>query len=83
MTTVNDPKPYAPPGTEVEALVGLSRSTIYELMRDGEFPLPLQVGKRAVRWHEREIAAWLAERPRATGWLAEGPRATGRACKLT
>ena len=59
---------------EVETLTGLSRSSIYELMREGEFPLPLQVGKRAVRWPESEIAAWLAERPRATGWLAEGPR---------
>ena len=73
MTTVNVPSRMLR-RTEVEALVGLSRSTIYELMRDGEFPLPLQVGKRAVRWHEREIAAWLAERPRATGWLEEGPR---------
>ena len=68
MTTVNVPSRMLR-RVEVETLTGLSRSTIYELMRDGEFPLPLQVGKRAVRWHEREIAAWLAERPRATGWL--------------
>ena len=57
--------------SDVEFMTGLSRSSIYELMRDGEFPLPLQVGKRAVRWPESEIAAWLTERPRATGWLEE------------
>ena len=54
---------------EVETLTGLSRSTIYELMREGEFPLPLVVGKRAVRWSSDELTTWLAERPRATGWL--------------
>ena len=57
--------------SDVELATGLSRSGIYEAMRKGSFPLPLQVGKRAVRWHEGEVAAWLAERPRATGWIGK------------
>ncbi|MCY4507671.1 MAG: AlpA family transcriptional regulator [Acidobacteria bacterium] len=52
---------------EVEALTGLSTSTIYEYMRNGDFPRPIQVGVRAVRWPESEIMAWLADRPRVRG----------------
>ena len=32
----------------VEAMTGLSRSTIYAMMAEGEFPRPLKLGKRAV-----------------------------------
>ncbi len=53
--------------SEVEVVTGLSRSAIYEQMRAGEFPAPVLVGTRAVRWPESEITAWLASRPRATG----------------
>ena len=52
---------------EVEAQTGLTRSTIYRLMRAGEFPEPLKLGPRAVRWRATEIESWIAERPRATG----------------
>ena len=56
--------------TDVEAKTGLARSTIYRLMRSGEFPEPIRVGPRAVRWPASEIEAWLSERPRATGEAA-------------
>ena len=52
---------------EVEVKTGLTRSTIYRLMRAGEFPEPLKLGPRAVRWRATEIESWIAERPRATG----------------
>ena len=55
---------------EVETRCGIARATIYRLMRCGEFPEPLKVGPRAVRWLESEIETWLAERPRATGEAA-------------
>ena len=57
---------------EVEQLTGFRRSNIYRLMALGEFPLPIKIGARAVRWPEAEIMEWLATRPRATG---DGPRA--------
>ena len=53
--------------SEVEARCGLSRSSLYRMMRNGAFPEPLQVGPRAVRWVETEVTAWLESRPRATG----------------
>lgn len=55
---------------EVEWLTGLSRSSIYRLMRDDRFPHPKRVGLRAVRWRESEILAWIASRPLAIGTAA-------------
>ena len=52
---------------EVERRVGLRRSALYRLMRAGQFPVPLKIGPRAVRWPSSEIEEWLASRPRATG----------------
>lgn len=53
--------------SEVEAATGLSRSTIYRLMRLGQFPEPIRVGARAVRWPFSEVKKFLSERPRSTG----------------
>ena len=52
---------------EVEARCGISRTTVYRLMRASLFPTPLRVGVRGVRWPQQEIEDWLAARPRATG----------------
>ena len=52
--------------TEVEELTGLSRSSIYRRMADGEFPRPVRVGALAVRWKESDITAWIQSRPAAT-----------------
>lgn len=51
---------------EVENLTGLSRSTIYDKMKDGSFPRPVNLSTRAVAWPESVIAKWLAERATAT-----------------
>ena len=52
---------------EVEQRCQISRSTLYKMMRAGEFPEPLKIGPRSVRWSQREIENWIAARPRATG----------------
>ncbi|HEX3940618.1 MAG TPA: AlpA family transcriptional regulator [Acidobacteriaceae bacterium] len=49
---------------QVEARTGLSRSTIYQRMKDGTFPTPISLGSKAVGWLANEIDAWLAERVR-------------------
>ena len=48
---------------EVEALVGLTRSTIYGMMSAGKFPRPRRLGRRSVGWLSDDIAAWLESRP--------------------
>ena len=52
---------------QVEEITGLSRSSIYRLMRNGDFPVPVRVGPSAVRWKASDISAWLESRPLATG----------------
>lgn len=47
---------------DVEEMVGLSRSTLYAMMSRGEFPEPIRVGAKAVRWSNREILSWMSER---------------------
>lgn len=48
---------------EVEALIGLSRTTIYEMMKRGEFPRPVRITGKAVAWPESSITEWQASRP--------------------
>ena len=46
----------------VEAITGLGRSTIYQMMSDGRFPKSVRIGRRAVAWTAEEVQAWLEER---------------------
>ena len=50
---------------EVESITGLSRSEIYRKMEDGEFPRPVRVGARAVRWWTSNVYTWMESCPEA------------------
>ena len=39
-------------------MVGMKRTAIYERIKAGSFPAPIQIGARAVAWKESEIADW-------------------------
>jgi prophage regulatory protein len=41
---------------------GLARSTIYRLVANGEFPSPVQIGRRAVAWRWSDLDRWSASR---------------------
>jgi prophage regulatory protein len=43
---------------DVKKLVGFSRSTIYRLISEGQFPDRIHYGPRAVRWREADVVAW-------------------------
>ena len=43
---------------------GLSRSTVYALMKAGEFPMARRIGARTVRWPEDGIERFINTRPR-------------------
>ena len=47
---------------EVEKRTALSRSRIYDLMKQGKFPKPVQLGAMSVAWLEIEIHEWIAAR---------------------
>lgn len=46
----------------VKSRTGLSRSSIYLRMSQGQFPQQILLGSRTVGWVEEEIEAWVAER---------------------
>jgi len=46
----------------VEARTGLSRSTLYDWMKRGDFPQPVKLGARIVAWRESDVTAWLESR---------------------
>jgi prophage regulatory protein len=47
---------------DVEAMTGLSRSSIYQGIQDGAFPRPIKLGPKAVGWVESEVTSWIEER---------------------
>ena len=44
----------------VEAITGLSRSTIYAKLKAGEFVEPVRIGARCTRFRAGDVQAWLA-----------------------
>lgn len=48
--------------TEVEAITGLKRSTLYAAIKNGEFPSPIKLTSRAVGWLESTINEWIESR---------------------
>ena len=50
----------------VKTRTGLSRSTIYLRISEGNFPKPISLGGRAVGWVESDIQAWLQQKIDAT-----------------
>lgn len=51
---------------KVRERTGLGRSTIYRMISQGRFPMPVKLSARAVGWHKADVDAWLHERPKAT-----------------
>lgn len=47
---------------EVQARTGLGASSIYAMMKNGEFPQCLNLSERRVAWIESDIDKWIAER---------------------
>jgi prophage regulatory protein len=52
---------------EVESIVGLKKSSIYEGVKKLTFPAPVRLSRRAVCWSSSAINAWVHERINAGG----------------
>ncbi len=50
---------------DVMSKVRVKYTSIVRYMAESDFPRPVLVGERAVRWIESEIDAWIANRPRS------------------
>ncbi len=47
------------PIEEVTELIGVKKPTIYKYVREGNFPKPIKVGKRASRWSLNAVLEWI------------------------
>ena len=50
---------------DLQALLNISRTTIWRLRQAGKFPQPIRLSANTVGWHAHDIYQWLAERPQA------------------
>lgn len=67
---------------EVVSKTGVSRSTIYELMGKGEFPMARRLTSRTVGWDDSEVDGWMATRETApVRFGAHRGRKVGRRAK--
>ncbi|CAG4910856.1 helix-turn-helix transcriptional regulator [Paraburkholderia saeva] len=55
---------------QVEQVVGLSRSTIYQRIKDGTFPKAISLGGRMVGWRASDIELFLVD---PAGYRTRGP----------
>ena len=44
---------------QVKSMTGLSKSTIYARMSEGNFPKQISIGPRLVVWLESDIQQWI------------------------
>lgn len=47
---------------EVKQKVGLSRTAIYRLIAEGQFPRQVCIGPRTVAWCQDDLEAWIEQR---------------------
>lgn len=47
---------------EVISRTGMSRSTIYLRLKQGNFPQPVEIGPRSIAWYSDEITDWIESR---------------------
>lgn len=52
---------------EVRQATGLSDTTIWRLIKAGQFPKKIQLGPRAVGWLAEEVAAWARKKREGLG----------------
>ena len=45
---------------EVEDLTAMKKSKLYDLVKQGQFPAPVRIGPRAVRWRLSAVQEWIS-----------------------
>jgi prophage regulatory protein len=64
---------------EVEQASGLKKSTVYLLMKRGEFPRCVQVTPRCVAWPESAVLQWVQDRISQASAMPAQAQLTGAA----
>lgn len=45
---------------QVEELTAMKKSKLYDLVKQGQFPAPVRIGPRAVRWRLSAVQNWIS-----------------------
>lgn len=59
---------------QVQALTGLSKTTLHRLEAAGRFPKRCRIGDRAVAWDYDAVDTWIRTRPAVSVTCADAPR---------
>lgn len=54
--------------SDIMALTGLSKATIYRLMKQNNFPRPIQLSTNRVAWRIADVLSWIDSRPISEGF---------------
>lgn len=57
---------------DVKERVGISRSTVWRMEREGKFPSRRLISKNSVAWVEKEIETWIEGRRKPNSPNVEG-----------
>ena len=57
---------------EVMSICGMSRSSVYLAIKNGQFPSPVKLSTRSIAWLRSEVIAWVESRVKATRGRAVG-----------
>lgn len=52
--------------TQVKSLTGLSKTSLYQLIKQGKLKKPIRLGVRSVGWLQTDIEEFIAERVKAS-----------------
>ncbi|EQM95308.1 helix-turn-helix transcriptional regulator [Oxalobacter paraformigenes] len=52
--------------TQVKALTGLSKTSLYQLIKQGKFKKPIRLGARSVGWLQTDVEEFITERVKAS-----------------
>ena len=58
--------------TQVMSICGMSRSSVYLSIKNGQFPSPVKLSTRSIAWLRSEVIAWVESRIKATRGEAVG-----------
>ena len=67
---------------ELPSVCRYSRQVMRRMIKDGEFPCPIEVSPNRFAWKESEIQSWLDSRPRYEKKRSTGPASAEISAKL-
>ena len=55
---------------DVLALIGVSRTTLWRMVRAGQFPSPVRITERSAGFLQETVESWMRSRVEGTSWRA-------------